>query len=170
MLINENIMKIKSNNSTQVLVAFMILCFTGTTVFAQQRGQMQRFKEERISFFNEKLDLSEEEAREFWPVQEDLHNRKMKINEEEKTLLTYYSSNFEAMSEQEIDETIEKFLALQEKRVALSMEYHEKFEGIIGKKKTMRMYALDREFRIHVLKKFRARKGGSGRGPHRGPE
>ena len=162
-------MKNKSN-SIQVLIAIMIMSFTGTTVFAQPEGQMRRFKEERISFFNEKLDLSEKEASEFWPVQEDLHNRKMKINDEEKTLLTYYSSNNEAMSDQEIDETIEKFLALQEKRVALSLEYHEKFVRIIGKKKTMRMYALDREFRIHVLKKFRAGRGGGGRGPHRGPE
>lgn len=131
---------------------------------------MQRFKQEKIAFFNEKLDLSDKEADAFWPVQEDLHNRKMKINEDEKTLLNYYNSNYEAMSEKEIDETIVKFMDLQQQRVDLTKEYHEKFVRIIGKRKTMRLYALDREFRIYILKKFRAGRGGGGRGPHRGME
>lgn len=162
-------MKITSKG-TQILVIMMIMCFTGTTVIAQPGDQMQRFKQEKISFFNEKLDLSENEAEAFWPVQEDLHNRKMKINEDEKTLLNYYNSNYEAMSEKEIDETIAKFMALQQQRVDLTKEYHEKFVRIIGKKKTMRLYALDREFRVYVLQKFRAGRGGSGRGPHKGRE
>lgn len=149
--------------STQVVIALMIMSFTGATVFAQPGGQMQRFKEEKIAFFNEKLNLSEKEAEAFWPLQEDLHNRNMKINEEEKTLLNYYNSNYEAMAEKEIDETIEKYRQLQKKRLDLSSEYHEKFVRIIGKKKTMRLYALEREFRIHILHEWRAGRGGHGK-------
>ena len=132
---------------------------------AQPDGHMQRFIEEKISFYNEKLGLSETEAEKFWPVQEDLHNRNMKINEDEKNLLIYYRSNYEAMSDQEIDETIKKFLELQQSRVELSRAYHKTFVEIMGKKKTMQMYALDREFRMYILKKFRAGEGGGqGRG------
>lgn len=157
-----------TSKQTQALITLMIMCFTGATVIAQPGEQMQKFREEKIAFFNEKLDLSEKEAAAFWPMQEDLHNRNMKINEEEKTLLNYYNSNFEAMSEKEIDETIEKYMQLQKKRLDLSSEYHEKFVQIIGKKKTMQLYALEREFRIHILHKWRAGRGGNGRGPHRG--
>lgn len=149
-----------------VIVTLIILC-SGAAATAQQGGHMQRFREEKIKFYNEKLDLSEAEARKFWPVQEDLHNRNMKINEDEKNLLIYYNSNYEAMSDQEIDETIQKFLDLQKSRTELSTEYHRTFVEIIGKKKTMTMYALDREFRMHILRKFRAGEGGGGRG-HRG--
>lgn len=157
-----------TSKHTQAVIALMIMCFTGATVIAQPGDQMQKFREEKIAFFNEKLDLSEKEAAAFWPMQEDLHNRKMKINEEEKTLLNYYNSNFEAMSEKEIDETIEKYMQLQKKRVDLSSEYHEQFVQIIGKKKTMRLYALEREFRIHVLHKWRAGRGGHEKGNKRG--
>lgn len=154
--------------STKVLVAFMFMCFTGATVVAQPGDQMQRFKEEKIAFFNEKLNFSEKEAAEFWPLHDDLQNRKMKVNEDEKTLLNYYNSNYEAMSENEIGETIKKYIDLQDKRHDLNSEYHDKFVRVIGKKKTMRLYALEREFRVHILHKFRAGRGGNGRGPHRG--
>ncbi len=147
----------------QVLIVTMIVLFSGAAATAQS-GHMHRFREEKIKFFNEKLELSEAESRKFWPVQEDLHNRNMRINEDERNLLIYYNNNYEAMSEQEIDETIEKFLDLQKQRTELTTAYHHTFVEIIGKKKTMKMYALDREFRMHVLKKFRAGDGGRGRG------
>lgn len=137
-------------------------------VHAQDMTQMERFRNERISFFNEKLGLTEEEATLFWPIQEDLHNRMMKINEDEKNLLNYYSSNFEAMSEEEIDQTIKKFMDLQQSRMDLTNRYHEKFVETIGKKKTMRLYSLDREFKMHVLRRYRAGDP-PGQGRNRGP-
>lgn len=156
----------KYHNMFRLLIIAILFTGTGSVATAQPDGHMQRFKEEKIKFYNEKLDLTVSEAEQFWPVTQDLHNRMMKINEDEKNLLVYYSSNFEAMSDQEIDETIQKFLDLQKKRVDLNTEYHHTFVKIIGKKKTMQMYVLDREFRMHVLKKFRAGEGGGGgRGP-----
>ncbi len=153
----------KYSNINRMIFIPVLLYVVSLTLSAQPGGQMQRFKEEKISFYNEKLNLSETEAEKFWPVQEDLQNRNMKINEDEKNLLVYYRSNYEAMSDQEIDETIQKFLELQQSRVDLNREYHETFVEIMGKKKTMQMYALDREFRMYILKKFRAGEGG-GRG------
>jgi hypothetical protein len=147
----------------------MIMCFAGTWVIAQPGDQMQRFREEKIAFFNEKLDLSDKEAQAFWPLHEDLQNRKMKVNEDEKTLLNYYNSNYDAMSEEETRETIKKYMELQDKRHNLNSEYHDKFVRVIGEKKTMRLYALEREFRVHILHKFRAgRGGGHGKGPQWG--
>lgn len=150
-------------NTTRIMIVPALLFVFLLTASAQPGGQMQRFKEEKIAFYNEKLDLSETEAEKFWPVQEDLHNRNMKINEDEKSLLVYYRSNYAAMSDQEINETIQKFLELQQSRVDLNRAYHDTFVEIMGEKKTMQMYALDREFRMHILRKFRAGEGG-GRG------
>ena len=68
----------------QVAIVMMIVLFSGAAAALAQQGEghMHRFREEKIKFYNEKLELSEAEARKFWPVQEDLPNRKMKINEE----------------------------------------------------------------------------------------
>lgn len=150
------------------LLAAIMLTLPAATLFAQPGDKMGKFHEEKISFFTEKLDMSDKEADKFWPVHEDFHNRNMKINEEERILLDYYNSNYEAMSDEEVHEHLEKYIALQKKRVELGAKYHMKFIEILGERKTMRMYALDREFRKHILRQFRAGHGG-GRGRARCP-
>ena len=120
--------------------------------------------------FYEKLELSEKDSSQFWPIYQDLQNRNMKVNEDERNLLNYYSCNSEAMSEQEVDEMITKFLALQETRLKYNIQYYDKFVTIIGKRKTMHMYALEREFRMYVLGRFRSERGrgeGTGQGRNR---
>ena len=152
------------NSQKTTLRTFLLLSLislSGMALVAQPSERMERYRQERIEFFNDKLDLTEEESDRFWPLQDDLHNRMMKINMDEKNLLDYYSRNYDALSEKEIGETTEKFLDLQSARVDLQKEYHDQFVEIIGLKKTMRLYALDREFRMHVLRKFR---GGDGHG------
>jgi hypothetical protein len=129
---------------------------SGLSIKAQPGDQKGKFHEEKVSFFNEKLNLSDEKAKLFWPIHEDFHYRNMKINEDERTLLNYFNCNSEAMSDKEVDETITKFMDLQEKRAELMSQYHTKFVEVIGKKKTMKMYSLDREFRMYILKKFRS--------------
>ncbi|MEX0987220.1 MAG: hypothetical protein WD052_07060 [Bacteroidales bacterium] len=158
----------KESKTTRILIIALIMGIAGTTVIAQPYDKMAKYKEEKISFFNEKLELSKTESDLFWPVYEDLHNRSMKINEDERSLLNYYECNYKAMSKEEIDETINKFLDLQKKRNALTMQYHNTFVEVIGKKKTMRMYALEREFKMYILRKFRSGGGGGGKGG-RGP-
>lgn len=147
----------KANN---LITGSLILVFilTGFTIplSAQDAEGMKKFHEEKVNFFNEKLNLSDAEAKKFWPVHDDFHNRMMKINEEERTLLNYYNENSDAMSDKEVDETLEKFLDLQKRRVDLGAKYHLKFVEILGKRKTMKMYSLDREFRMHLLRKFRS--------------
>jgi hypothetical protein len=160
-------MKILDRKIQFALLA-VFLFGSSMVVCAQPGGGMQRFKDEKIKYFNEKLELSKDVAEKFWPVYEDLQNRFMKINEDEKSLLNYYSNNSAAMPEEEIDETISKFNLLQRTRGDLSGEYHDKFVELIGKRKTMKMYALEREFRMHILEKFRSERGhGKGGGPGR---
>ena len=154
----------------RIIYLFLLLFLASSGLLslnAQSEEQKKRFQEEKVIFFNEKLNLSDSEAKLFWPVHEDFHNRQRKINEDERSLLNYFNDNSEALSEQEIDETIEKFMDLQNKRVELTSQYHKIFVEIIGKRKAMKMYSLDREFRMYILKKFRSgegERGGGGRG------
>jgi len=152
-----------TKTTLRCLLFSVFLLSSGILVIGQsKKGSMERFKEEKIAYFNQKLNLSEKESDKFWAVYEDLHNRNMKINEDEKNLLNYYSCNYDAMSEQEVDETISKFMDLQKERSNLTYEYHEKFVKIIGKRKTMKMYAIEREFRIYLLEKFRSQRDHDG--------
>lgn len=156
------------NNVRKRISLFMVfsICLAAfTQLSAQEDQRMQRFKDEKMAFFNQKLEMSEEVASVFWPLYEDLNNRRMKIGEEEKTLMTYYTSNADYMTDKEIDETTKAYLDIQQKRVDLDLQFHNKFVETIGKAKTMKMYTLEREFRMFILRKYRGNGQGPG-GPH----
>jgi hypothetical protein len=149
------------NKRIGILLIISLFISAFTQVSAQDEQRMQRFKDEKVSFFNSKLEMNEEVSEIFWPIYEDLNNRRMKIGEEERSLMSYYNSNSENMTEKEIDETIDSFFNIQKKKLDLDLQYHEKFVEILGKARTMKIYTLEREFRLHILKKFR----GGGHGP-----
>ncbi|SRR6056297_427918 len=140
-----------------IFLACSIMAALPVSLAGQQwnNPQSQRFEEEKIAFFTEKLDLSEAETKAFWPLFNDLHNRRMKINQDEKSLLDYYSTNAQYMSDEEVSETMQKYLDLQEQRRTLESEYHDKLVGVLGERKVMTLYSLEREFRFYLLRKFR---------------
>lgn len=152
-------------------VSLLLLAIAGTALplLAQpEMPGMGRFLQEKMKYFNEQLELSEKESETFWPIYQDFQNRMMKLNEDESTLLNYYNKNSDALSDAEVQETIDKFQTIQDSRIKLSRKYHDKFEKAIGKKKTMKMYAIEREFRKHVLRRYRSAGEGSQDGRGRG--
>ncbi len=149
-------MKTLHQRLTIVLVCLLLAALPVSLAGQQWNNpQSQRFEEEKIAYFTEKLSLSEVEAEEFWPIFNDLHNRRMKINQDEKSLLDYYSTNAQYMSDDEVGETVKKYLDLQEQRRTLESEYHHKLVGVLGERKVMTLYTLEREFRLYLLRKFR---------------
>jgi hypothetical protein len=158
----------RRNSFFSVGIVVLFLSGFSLTLRAQSEDQMQRFRQEKITFFNENLDLSEADAAEFWPVYKDFNNRSMKINEDERVLFSYIMNNYDNLSEEEIDQNMKKYRDLQTKRCELDARYHDKFVDIIGEKKTLKMYALERDFRMHLLRKFRGPHGGGDRGKGQG--
>lgn len=154
-----------SNLSKRTVTFFIISIFlvSFSQVFAQENQQMGQFKKEKMDYFNDKMDLTEQEKEAFWPIYDDHFNRVMKIHEDEKSLLSYFRTNAENLSEEEVDETIKKNFDIQQQKLDLEIKYHKKFVKAIGKKKTMIMYTLERDYRMHVLRKFRGGQGDQGR-------
>lgn len=143
---------------------------------AQSEEQIKQFNKEREVYFAEKLELTDEESRLFWPVYNDLHNRKMKLSEDERNTFRYCYTNKENLSDEEFLEALEKIRKLKDEKHKLEQKYyHEKFPEVLPPKKVMMLYKVERDFRGHLLRKIRGHgpgeggrrgdRGGQGRGP-----
>lgn len=143
-----------------------LLCLTGS-LMAQSEDQIKKFNEEREAYFTEKLELTETEARAFWPLYYDYQNRRMKIHEDERNTFRYCSDNADNMEDDEVAETLEKVLALREERNELEQEYYgEKFLQALSPKKVMMLYRVEMDFRRHLIRKIRGNgEGRQGHGP-----
>jgi len=131
-------------------ILFLLAAFTSE---AQQpfkdekqnkKEQKQKIKALYAAYMTQELKLDENDAKKFWPVQEQ------------------YSSEIRAVSKQPEITEIER----EEATLNVRKKYNEKFSTIIGKKRTDLFFKKDKEFRnkmVEVLKKKRMENRGGGK-------
>ena len=131
-------------------ILFLLAAFTSE---AQQpfkdekqnkKEQKQKIKALYAAHMTQELKLDENDAKKFWPVQEQ------------------YSLEIRAVSKQPEITEIER----EEATLNVRKKYNEKFSTIIGKKRTDLFFKKDKEFRnkmVEVLKKKRMENRGGGK-------
>ncbi len=150
---------------TAILISAVLTC---SLILSAQPGQMRRgaafdqVEAEKIAFFTRYLELSNQEAKEFWPLYDDFQNRRNQIVENRQSVSRYFSQNYHNLTEKEAEETADKYINLQVQEVNLAKEFHHKFKKVLPPEKVMRFYQAENEFRMHLLRRIRG--GGPGRG------
>ena len=159
----------------------LVLLAMGTLMVpltAQTEEQIARFKQERETYFTEKLQLTQQESEAFWPVYNDFHNRKMKLVQDERNTFRYCHKNADNLSDDEFVETLEKIRKLKDEQHQMEQEYyHEEFPKVLPPKKVMMLYKVEWDFRNHLIREIRGHGEGSrgkrgdrpGGGPGSGP-
>jgi hypothetical protein len=125
-------------------------------LLAQTEDQIEKFKQEREVYFNEKLELTDAEIKAFWPIYNDFFNRKMKLAEDERNTFEYAFKNASNLSDQEINTNLKKIRDLKEQQIQLENQYYQdKFPRVLPPKKVLKLYNVEWEFRRHLLRKLR---------------
>jgi len=134
----------------------LLLCSLTGPLFAQSQEQIDRFNEERRTYFTKELELTDAECKAFFPLYEDFQNRKMKLVEDERNTWSYAYNNAENLSEEEIQETLKKAYSLKEQQLQLEKEYYqEKFLKALPAKKVLSLGKVEFDFRRYLLHKLR---------------
>lgn len=142
-------------------VGVFIFVYSGT-LQAQSQEQIEKFNEERKTYFTDKLELTDQESKAFWPLYEDFQNRKMKLVEDERNTWSYAHKNAENLSDKEILETLEKGYTLKDKQLELEREYYEgKFLQALPAKKVLKLGKVEWDFRRHLLRQLREDRDGN---------
>jgi Spy/CpxP family protein refolding chaperone len=154
------------------LFTILTVILFSSAVYSQPsrgRGGFEQVEAEKTAYFTRALDLTSEEAREFWPVYDEFRDRKSAIIREKHSLLRYFTENYDNMDEKEAEEIAGKYLDLQIRETSLTEEFHEKFKKVLPPKKVMRFYHAENEFRMQLLRRIRGGGRGSGQGRPGGP-
>jgi hypothetical protein len=140
------------------LIIIVVVTVSFSSVLAQKPGDpRKRIQEEKVAFFNKRLDLSKTEAQKFWPIYNDYQSRKNRIANEKRTLMRYYSDNSANMSDKEITETLNKYIAFEKRETELLVSYNEKFREILPDKKVLKIYVTEVQFKDYLLKQLRTK-------------
>lgn len=120
---------------------------------------MKKVKSAKIAFITENLNLSPDEAEVFWPVYNEMSNKREELifnsfgpfpEKDEKKELT----------EEEAKEQMAQRFDNEEALLKLKREYHEKFLEILPATKVLMLYEVENRFRGHLIDNYRTDREG----------
>lgn len=131
------------------------------SAFAQPedlRGKKEKMDAMKAAFLTRELDLSVQEAQQFWPVYNELDKKieDLRIGLAEKFFaLKNEGKTLDDLSDAELTALMNERLSNEEKIAKLKREYHDKFLKVLGIKKTAKLYVAEMEFARDLMRQSR---------------
>jgi len=169
--------------SATIIVLAILLAFALPAV-AQERPQEgkkpdrkemgERIKASKIAFITEKVEITPEEAEKFWPLYNELEDKKMEVTADIMKRYRPDEAKMEEPSEEEAAEMMAQRFEMEQQLLDLKVEYHKKFMDILPATKVAKLYRAEDQFKRGLMERFRrpgAERSPQGKGvapPHRG--
>ena len=139
------------------LIPILVL-FISFSAFAQRSEQIEeRIKAQKIAFISDKLQLTSEEAQQFWPIYNAFEAKIESIKSGDLRLIKQEMRRGN-VSDERADELLAKILDAENKMHEAKMQLVEDLKEVISSKKIMQLKAAEDQFNrvlIERLKKVR---------------
>ena len=145
------------------------LAFVASSMAQKERGEKAQEKMEafKIAFFTEKLQLTSEEAKVFWPIYNQFENEREAL----KDKFDLDGQKLELMSDKDVETAIMQHIEMEEQMVKLRRDNVRRFMEVLPVRKVAMLQRIDNDFKralLEEIKKRREAKQGGAPGPRRG--
>jgi hypothetical protein len=103
----------------------------------------EKIKADKKLLIAENMELTEKEAREFWPVYDSYQKDLGKLNDRQLKLIEEYAQNYETMTDQEAQNLTSTYLAIATDRVKMIQSFLPKITKAVGSKKAARYLQIE---------------------------
>lgn len=149
---------------TPLKFATIALALLSTTTFSQPGGgppegkMREKVKTMKIGFITQKLDLTTEEAKVFWPVYNGYENEMEALRKQRRGERKDARQEFETMSDKDAEKIVDDEIAFRQKELDVQKKYHAQFKQVLPAKKIAILYRSEEEFKKELLERIRNRK------------
>lgn len=149
---------------TKTIIVFLLLIVISIPGFSQPgkgKGKKERIEEitsRRIAFITERVSLTPDEARVFWPLYNEYNQRRDDLMNEQH-LFSGEKKNVVEMSRNEASQFAEREISRLEESAAIKREFHENLKQILSIEKIARLYEAERDFNRMIFREVRQRRG-----------
>lgn len=117
-----------------------------------------RMKSAKIAFITEHVNLSPEEAQTFWPLYNEMEQKREDITHNLMERFKHLDEN-EEVSEEQAEEIMQQRFAQEEALLDLKKEYHKKFTEVLPATRVLKLYEAEHKFRGMLMERLRGRDG-----------
>ncbi|MEM6317760.1 MAG: hypothetical protein AAF960_08820 [Bacteroidota bacterium] len=136
------------------LIIFLVSCLTFTaTIVAQGDGQMrERVEARRVSFITNKLALTPEEAKQFWPIFNQYEEKRKAIRKSYAL-----NGNLQLMSDAEVQQYVDQSLEIEAKQLELKKEFFKELKAVLPIRKIAMLPRVEKRFKQFLLQRLKDR-------------
>lgn len=139
-------------------VAALIFFVLPTMLWAQRpkTGEIENLK---IAFFTNKLDLSPEEARVFWPIYNEMQAEQSSLRKERMQQVISFKKvdEIDNLTDSEVQKLISSEFQFKQRELNIEKRYYNKFRAALPIKTVGKYYRAQEAFKRELLKKYRGR-------------
>lgn len=120
----------------------------------KRKIEFEQFKAKRIEFITKELNLTEDEAKVFWPICDELQEKKFEVNKQLRDAIRKFfreEKNGEKHSESDYKKLVDLHVSVKVKEAQLEEQYVEKFAKVISAEKIFRYQHAEQEFARKML-------------------
>ncbi len=142
-------------------ITFICLLLFSTGVFAQGKMNKERIELLKISFITEEINLSPEEAQQFWPVYNKYNDRIHKARLELERGIQRdikNSGGIDNLTDRQSDDMIKRILELEESISSNKIKMTKELGAVISSKKIIKLQRAEREFNRRMLQEYGKRR------------
>lgn len=146
---------------TPVLLSLTLFAGTAATASAQKEcNWKEKIMREKIAFFSTEMDLTPEEAQNFWPVynsfcdkEDEAHRRIMKTFKELNEAIE------SGKSSKEISACLDRYLKAREAKRDINTSASEKYLKVLPAEKVAKLYVAEEKFRRSQIQRLHHKHG-----------
>lgn len=136
------------------LAVAVVVVAVPTVAQNQQADTMQLVRDkvhaDKKLFIAEHMQLTESEAKPFWPVYEAYQKEFSKLNDRMIKLIKEYANNYQTMSDQTAKRLMDEYLAIEAARLKIRQAYVPRFRKVLRERQVARYYQLENKVQAAV--------------------
>ncbi|MDD2634472.1 MAG: hypothetical protein PHW82_03135 [Bacteroidales bacterium] len=144
---------------TTILTSISLIAFSQGKGYQHRAIDNQKIQAEKVAFITEQVNLTVDEAQQFWPVYNELNDKISDLFNEERGIHRIIRINCETISEKDLTIKLDRMVEINQERANLEHEYHQKYKKILPIQKVAKLYQADKDFRKQLLHKYKGPRG-----------
>lgn len=142
-----------------ITIGIAVFCLVTTTAVSAQGGPgREKIKALKVAFITERLNLSTEEAQQFWPRYNDHEKAIENIKRKERTEIRERFGSFDALSDREAQQLLTALIDLEDEKHKLNVRFMQEMSSVISARKTMLLIKAEEDFKRRLLREMQARR------------
>ena len=130
-----------------IMAALMLICTSPLMAQNKEADNMQliiaKVKADKKLLVAENLQLTEKEAKAFWPVYERYQNELFLLRSRSLIMIKNYADNYETMTNAMAKKLLDEFMTIESLRIKLAGAYLPQFRKVMSEKKVARYYQIE---------------------------